>query len=69
MSSKRHSETAAPPLDWRVATSASDLVALKRMREQIRPWPLAALNGLAPSTLFPVNRNRRTSAGAEPFRL
>lgn len=57
------------PLDWRVPTTAADVAALRRLREQIRPWPLDALNQLNPSPLFPVGANRKTSAGAEPFRL
>jgi hypothetical protein len=70
MISKPLSEEATQPLDWRVPSSAADVRELRRAREQIRPWPLDALNRLAPPSLFPVNRNRRTtSAGAEPFRL
>jgi hypothetical protein len=57
------------PIEWRVPTTAEDVAALKRLRAVVRPWPLDALNRLNPPALFPVSRDRRTSAGAEPFRL
>ena len=56
-------------LDWRVPTTAADVLVLRRLGEQIRPWPLGRLNSLNPSSLFPVIRNRKTSEGWEPFRL
>jgi len=57
------------PLDWRVPTTAADVDALRRLREQIRAWPLDALNQLNPPGWLPVRPSRKTSAGAEPFRL
>ena len=57
------------PIDWRVPTTPEDVAALKRLRALVRPWPLDALNRLNPTALFPVRRDRRTSEGAEPFRL
>lgn len=68
MSSNGRSD-ATRPLDWRVPTTAADVAVLKRLHGEARPWPLDALNGLNPPSFFPIRRSRRTSAGAEPFRL
>ena len=68
MSSKKPSD-ASRPLDWRIPTTAADVIALRRAREKRRPWPLDALNLLAPPPLFPARTIRRIPDGAEPFRL
>ncbi|HEY6221260.1 MAG TPA: hypothetical protein VIX13_01870 [Candidatus Eisenbacteria bacterium] len=62
------SDKRAAPLDWRVPTTDVDVLVLRRLREQIRLWPLDSLNLLNPS-LSPVVRERKTSEGWEPFRL
>jgi hypothetical protein len=68
MSSKPPSER-TPAFDWRLPTSEADVRALRRLREAVRPFPLTSLNRLSAVSLFPVGPRRRTSAGAEPFRL
>ena len=58
-----------PPIELRVPTTAEDIRIMRSLREAARPWPLAALNGLAPSPLFPVKPRRIIAPAHEPFRL
>jgi hypothetical protein len=67
MRSKRTEAT--PPLDWRIPTTAEDSATLRRLREGDRSRSISELNRLNPPSLFSFPPNRKTSEGAEPFRL
>jgi len=67
MKSKRIDD--ASLLDWRIPTTAEDIAALRRLRERSRSSSLHDLNRLNPPSLFSAPPNRKTSEGAEPFRL
>lgn len=60
---------ASASFEWHVPTTPEDIHALRRIREQIRPWPMDQLNRLAPPDWCPVSPRRRVLPNAEPFRL
>jgi hypothetical protein len=67
MKSKRIDDTSL--LDWRIPTTAEDIAAQRRLRERSRSSSVRDLNQLNPPPLFSYPPNRKTSEGAEPFRL
>lgn len=64
---KKTSEPA--PLEIGPVTTSEDVRAQRRLREEVRPFPLDRIDDLSPADLFPYPPNRGTPLGWEPFDL
>ena len=50
-------------------TTPEDILVQRRLRGEIRRFPLDRIDELSPADLFPFTPNHRTSRGWEPFDL
>jgi hypothetical protein len=67
MNWKKESDPSA--FDAGPVTTREDILMQRRLREEIRPFPLDRVDELSPSGLFFFTPNHRTSRGWEPFDL